>query len=70
MAIVVYLILLAATLIAFKFLFSNKKKDYFLKKGVKYEKQKMLLGLTNMFTQKKSFPDIINKWYSDFREEK
>ncbi|KAG5671506.1 hypothetical protein PVAND_001700 [Polypedilum vanderplanki] len=64
------LIILAATLIAYKLLFAGKNKNYFLKKGVKYEKQNVLIAIKNMFTQKKSFPEIANGWYNDFKEEK
>jgi hypothetical protein len=70
MGVVIYLILVIATLIAYKLIFAGKKKDYFLKKGIKHEKPKALIGITNMFVQKKSFPEIVMGWYNDFRDEK
>lgn len=40
--------------------------DYFEKRGVKFLKPRFLMGSnSNMFVNKLSLPEIVQKWYSD-----
>lgn len=48
-----------------------KNYDYFEKRGVPFAKPMFLFGSnTNMLFDKKSFPEVIEKWYNDLKHEK
>ncbi|KAG5679852.1 hypothetical protein PVAND_009389 [Polypedilum vanderplanki] len=70
MSFVIYLIAAAATFFVYKIFFHNKNKNYFAHKGIKYEKPRGLLAIIDMFTKKKSLPDVVMGWYNDFKSEK
>lgn len=62
---------LAIALIYLIYKWGTKHYNYFKDQGIPYIKPVFLIGSnTNVITKKYALPDLINKWYNDYYDEK
>lgn len=60
-----------AALLFWLYKFLTKNDDYFEKKGIPFEKPKLIIGSrTDLITRSKSILKVVDDWYLKFRNDK
>lgn len=66
----IFILLLVASLYLF-YKWGVSNNDYFIEKGVVFSKPVFLFGSNgNMLFNRMSLPDVVQKWYNEFKNEK
>lgn len=48
----------------------NQNYDYFEKKGIPFQKPGIIAGIVIMTVKAKSLPEMVESWYTEFKDEK
>jgi len=65
---IIYLLLLILSYFAYKWIVRNN--DYFERKGIPYAKAMFLMGSNNIFTNRRSLPEVAINWHNQFKNDK